>query len=52
MDPQDATIEFTFENPLHAYDSEHPIIGTVNIQATKAIAAWLVTLKLELVDYT
>jgi len=52
MDPSDAKIEFTFENPIHAYDSEHPIIGTVNIHASKAIAAYMVTLKLELVDYT
>ena len=48
MDPQDAKIEFVFEDPRHTYDSEQPIIGTVNIKANKAIAAYMVTLKLEL----
>ena len=52
MDPEDAEIEFAFEDQRHTYDSEHPLIGNVNIKASKAIAAYMVTLKLELVDYS
>lgn len=52
LDAEHASLMFTFESPTQTYDSEHPICGTVHLKCSKVLAAYCLTLKLELVDQT
>ena len=39
-----------FEGDARAFDANHPIVGTINIDSNQAIAAYGIQLKLELID--
>ena len=45
-----ATLHIQFEGDSRAYDGNHPIIGQIKIQTDRAIPAYGIQLKLELVD--
>ena len=39
-----------FEGDSRAFDANHPIVGTINIDSAAAIPAYGIQLKLELID--
>ena len=43
-------MQIQFEGDSRAFDANHPICGTINIYAERAIPAYGIQLKLELVD--
>ena len=45
-----ATMQIQFEGDSRAFDANHPICGTINIYTERAIPAYGIQLKLELVD--
>lgn len=45
-----ATMHIQFEGDSRAFDANHPICGTINIQADRSIPAYGIQLKLEMVD--
>ena len=45
-----ATMQIAFEGDSRAFDANHPIIGTINVNCQEAIPAYGIELKLELVD--
>ena len=45
-----ASLAINFDGDLRAFDANHPITGQINIHTQKAIPAYGVQLKLELID--
>jgi len=45
-----ASMTISFEGDARAFDANHPITGTINIDSNQAIPAYGIQLKLELVD--
>ena len=45
-----ASMEVHFEGDMRAFDANHPITGHITINTDKAIPAYSIQLKLELVD--
>ena len=44
------TMTIVFEGDSRAFDANHPIVGTINIDTNQAIPAYGIQLKLELID--
>ena len=43
-------MDIVFEGDSRAFDANHPIIGTINVDCPEAIPAYGIELKLELID--
>ena len=43
-------MNIVFEGDSRAFDANHPIVGTINIDSNQAIPAYGIQLKLELID--
>ena len=45
-----ASMQIRFEGDSRAFDANHPICGTIHIETNRAIPAYGIQLKLELID--